>query len=152
MLLLLALASVLVSVSSAQTVDGMIGKYAYNKGAVTVTLPETVLRKMARRDDNDLLRKLTEIKVISITAGEDDDLRASFMEDARRLTGSYDVLYSVSNDGKWVSAYLNGECTEAITLSSDDETVTLLYMKGDIDDQMQDAILNNKIRIKKTQI
>ena len=117
-LITLAFAAVSLLCARAQSMDSLIEKYAYQKSAVTVTMPEQILKKMARRDNNDL------------------------------LTARYEVLFSVSNAGRWVSAYIDGHCREAITLSSDDEAVTLLYMRGDIDDDMQDALLSNKIRIK----
>lgn len=147
-LITLVLAAVSLLCARAQSMDSLIEKYAYQKSAVTVTMPEQILKKMARRDNNDLLRKLTEIKIISISGSDGNCLRDRFLEDARRLTARYEVLFSVSNAGRWVSAYIDGHCREAITLSSDDEAVTLLYMKGDIDDDMQDALLSNKIRIK----
>ena len=140
-LITLALAAVSLLCARAQSMDSLIEKYAYQKSAVTVTMPEQILKKMARRDNNDLLRKLTEIKIISISGSDGNCLRDRFLEDARRLTARYEV-------GRWVSAYIDGHCREAITLSSDDEAVTLLYMRGDIDDDMQDALLSNKIRIK----
>ena len=133
--------------AKAQSMDGLMEKYAFRKAVVTVTMPESILKKMAKRDDNDLLRKLTLIKVISITASESDSLRTSFMEDAGHLTAGYEMLYSVSNGDRWTSAYFSENGKEALTLSVSPESVTLLYMAGNIDDQIQDALLNNRIQI-----
>lgn len=137
-----------VPVISAQTIGSLVDKYALRKNVVTVMMPESVLRKIARRDDNDLLRKLTEIQVVSITAKEGESLREDFVKDAGALIGRCSVLYSVSNDGRRVSAYIADDGSEAVTLSSDEVSVTLLYMRGDIDEDVQDALLTNEIRIK----
>ena len=85
-LITFALAAVSLLCARAQSVDNLIEKYAYQKSAVTVTMPAQILKKMARRDDNDLLRKLTEIKIISISGSDGNCLRNRFLEDARRLT------------------------------------------------------------------
>lgn len=146
-LITLAIAVFSALCANAQSIDELIEKYAFQKSVVTVTMPESILKKMAKSDDNDLLRKLTGIKVISVTASESDSIRMTFMEDAKRLAAKYTMLYSVSNGEKWSSAFFNDNGKEALTLSVSDESVTLLYMEGKIDEQIQDALLNNKIQI-----
>ena len=68
--------------AAAQSFEELIDRYGPNKEVVTVTMSESVLQRMARRDDNDLLRKLTELKIISVSAEDGDSLRTDFLEDA----------------------------------------------------------------------
>lgn len=133
---------------TAHPVDGLFERYSLKKSVVTVMMPEAMLKKMARRDDNDLLNKFTELKVISINAKDGDADRAAFIFEVRNMLSDYEMLYSVSNGDRMSSVYLGQDGKEAVTFSVAADAVTLLYMKGEIDEQVQDALLNNKIRIK----
>ena len=136
--------------AAAQSFEELIDRYGPNKEVVTVTMSESVLQRMARRDDNDLLRKLTELKIISVSAEDGDSLRTDFLEDARMYSDGLERLYSVSigSDGSVMSVYVDADRRKALMLAVDAESVLLMEMVGDIDGQMQDALLNNEIKIK----
>ena len=136
--------------AAAQSFEELIDRYGPTKEVVTVTMSESVLQRMARRDDNDLLRKLTELKIISVSAEDGDSLRTDFLEDARMYSDGLERLYSVSigSDGSVMSVYVDADRRKALMLAVDAESALLMEMVGDIDGQMQDALLNNEIKIK----
>ena len=136
--------------AAAQSFEELIDRYGPNKEVVTVTMSESVLQRMARRDDNDLLRKLTDLKIISLTAEDGDSLRTGFLEDVGKYTQGLERLYlvSIGNEGSVMSVYVDADCGKALMVSVDNDAVLLMEMLGDIDEQMQDALLNNEIRIK----
>ena len=57
-------------------------------------------------------------------------------------------LVSIGNEGSVMSVYVDADCGKALMVSVDNDAVLLMEMLGDIDEQMQDALLNNEIRIK----
>ncbi|HIR34110.1 MAG TPA: DUF4252 domain-containing protein [Candidatus Coprenecus merdigallinarum] len=136
--------------AAAQSFEGLMERYGPNEGVVTVTMSKSVLQRIARRDDNELLRKLTELKVISASFKCCDPLREAFLKDADRYAEGFDNLYKVSmgSDGSVLSVYVDSKCRKALMLSVEADAVLLMEMVGDIDGQMQDALLNNEIRIK----
>lgn len=135
---------------AAQSFDELVSRYGPNEGVVTVTMSRSLLQRIARRDDNDLLRKLTELKIISVSAEDGDSLRTDFLEDARMYSDGLERLYSVSigSDGSVMSVYVDADRRKALMLAVDAESALLMEMVGDIDGQMQDALLNNEIKIK----
>ena len=68
--------------SAGRSFEELMESYGPNKGVVTVAMSESVLQRMAGRDDNDLLRKLSKLMIISVTAPEEDTLRNAFLADA----------------------------------------------------------------------
>ena len=136
--------------AAAQSFEGLMERYGPNEGVVTVTMSKSVLQRIARRDDNELLRKLTELKIISVSAEDGDSLRTDFLEDARMYSDGLERLYSVSigSDGSVMSVYVDADRRKALMLAVDAESALLMEMVGDIDGQMQDALLNNEIKIK----
>ncbi len=135
---------------AAQSFDELVSRYGPNEGVVTVTMSRSLLQRIARRDDNDLLRKLTDLKIISLTAEDGDSLRTGFLEDVGKYTQGLERLYlvSIGNEGSVMSVYVDADCGKALMVSVDNDAVLLMEMLGDIDEQMQDALLNNEIRIK----
>lgn len=135
---------------AAQSFDELVNRYGPNEGVVTVTMSRSLLQRIARRDDNDLLRKLTDLRIISLTAEDGDSLRAGFLEDVDKYTQGLERLYlvSIGNEGSVMSVYVDADCGKALMVSVDNDAVLLMEMLGDIDEQMQDALLNNEIRIK----
>lgn len=135
---------------AAQSFDELVNRYGPNEGVVTVTMSRSLLQRIARRDDNDLLRKLTDLRIISLTAEDGDSLRAGFLEDVDKYTQGLERLYlvSIGNEGSVMSVYVDADCSKALMVSVDNDAVLLMEMLGDIDEQMQDALLNNEIRIK----
>jgi len=135
---------------AAQSFDELVSRYGPNEGVVTVTMSRSLLQRIARRDDNDLLRKLTDLRIISLTAEDGDSLRAGFLEDVDKYTQGIERLYlvSIGNEGSVMSVYVDADCGKALMVSVDNDAVLLMEMLGDIDEQMQDALLNNEIRIK----
>lgn len=135
---------------AAQSFDELMSRYGPNVGVVTVTMSRSLLQRIARRDDNDLLRKLTDLKIISLTAEDGDSLRTGFLEDVGKYTQGLERLYfvSIGNEGSVMSVYVDADCGKALMVSVDNDAVLLMEMLGDIDEQMQDALLNNEIRIK----
>lgn len=135
---------------AAQSFDELVSRYGPNEGVVTVTMSRSLLQRIARRDDNDLLRKLTDLRIISLTAEDGDSLRAGFLEDVDKYTQGLERLYLVSIGNEWsvMSVYVDADCGKALMVSVDNDAVLLMEMLGDIDEQMQDALLNNEIRIK----
>ncbi len=135
---------------AAQSFDELVSRYGPNEGVVTVTMSRSLLQRIARRDDNDLLRKLTDLKIISLTAEDGDSLRTGFLEDVGKYTQGLERLYlvSIGNEGRVMSVYVDADCGKALMVSVDNDAVLLMEMLGDIDEQMQDALLNNEIRIK----
>lgn len=135
---------------AAQSFDELVSRYGPNEGVVTVTMSRSLLQRIARRDDNDLLRKLTDLRIISLTAEDGDSLRAGFLEDVDKYTQGLERLYlvSIGNEGSVMSVYVDADCGKALMVSVDNDAVLLMEMLGDIDEQMQDALLNNEIRIK----
>ncbi|HIR72216.1 MAG TPA: DUF4252 domain-containing protein [Candidatus Coprenecus pullicola] len=135
---------------AAQSFDELMSRYGPNEGVVTVTMSRSLLQRIARRDDNDLLRKLTDLKIISLTAEDGDSLRTGFLEDVGKYTQGLERLYfvSIGNEGSVMSVYVDADCGKALMVSVDNDAVLLMEMLGDIDEQMQDALLNNEIRIK----
>ena len=126
---------------AAQSFDELVSRYGPNEGVVTVTMSRSLLQRIARRDDNDLLRKLTDLRIISLTAAA---------EDVDKYTQGLERLYlvSIGNEGSVMSVYVDADCGKALMVSVDNDAVLLMEMLGDIDEQMQDALLNNEIRIK----
>ena len=55
---------------------------------------------------------------------------------------------STGGSGSRISVYLGADSGKALMLAEDDVAVLLMEMKGKIDGQMLDALLNNEIRIK----
>lgn len=135
---------------TAQSFDELVSRYGPNEGVVTVTMSRSLLQRIARRDDNDLLRKLTDLRIISLTVEDGDSLRAGFLEDVDKYTQGLERLYlvSIGNEGSVMSVYVDADCGKALMVSVDNDAVLLMEMLGDIDEQMQDALLNNEIRIK----
>ena len=135
---------------AAQSFDELVSRYGPNEGVVTVTMSRSLLQRIAGRDDNDLLRKLTDLRIISLTAEDGDSLRAGFLEDVYKYTQGLERLYlvSIGNEGSVMSVYVDADCGKALMVSVDNDAVLLMEMLGDIDEQMQDALLNNEIRIK----
>ena len=135
---------------AAQSFDELVSRYGPNEGVVTVTMSRSLLQRIAGRDDNDLLRKLTDLKIISLTAEDGDSLRTGFLEDVGKYTQGLERLYlvSIGNEGSVMSVYVDADCGKALMVSVDNDAVLLMEMLGDIDEQMQDALLNNEIRIK----
>ncbi len=135
---------------AAQSFDELVSRYGPNEGVVTVTMSRSLLQRIARRDDNDLLRKLTDLRIISLTAEDGDSLRAGFLEDVDKYTQGLERLYlvSIGNEGSVMSVYVDADCGKALMVSVDNDAVLLMEMLGDIDEQMQDALLNNEIKIK----
>ena len=135
---------------AAQSFDELVSRYGPNEGVVTVTMSRSLLQRIARRDDNDLLRKLTDLRIISLTAEDGDSLWAGFLEDVDKYTQGLERLYlvSIGNEGSVMSVYVDADCGKALMVSVDNDAVLLMEMLGDIDEQMQDALLNNEIRIK----
>lgn len=135
---------------AAQSFDELVSRYGPNEGVVTVTMSRSLLQRIARRDDNDLLRKLTDLRIISLTVEDGDSLRAGFLEDVDKYTQGLERLYlvSIGNEGSVMSVYVDADCGKALMVSVDNDAVLLMEMLGDIDEQMQDALLNNEIRIK----
>lgn len=135
---------------AAQSFDELVSRYGPNEGVVTVIMSRSLLQRIARRDDNDLLRKLTDLRIISLTAEDGDSLRAGFLEDVDKYTQGLERLYlvSIGNEGSVMSVYVDADCGKALMVSVDNDAVLLMEMLGDIDEQMQDALLNNEIRIK----
>lgn len=135
---------------AAQSFDELMSRYGPNEGVVTVTMSRSLLQRIARRDDNDLLRKLTDLKIISLTAEDGDSLRTGFLEDVGKYTQGLERLYfvSIGNEGSVISVYVDADCGKALMVSVDNDAVLLMEMLGDIDEQMQDALLNNEIRNK----
>ncbi len=137
--------------SAGRSFEELMESYGPNKGVVTVAMSESVLQRMAGRDDNDLLRKLSKLMIISVTAPEEDTLRNAFLADAELYASDgFEELYSVSTGGSGsrISVYLGADLGKALMLAEDDVSVLLMEMKGNIDGQMLDALLNNEIRIK----
>ena len=137
--------------SAGRSFEELMESYGPNKGVVTVAMSESVLQRMAGRDDNDLLRKLSKLMIISVTAPEEDTLRNAFVADAELYASDgFEELYSVSTGGSGsrISVYLGADLGKALMLAEDDVSVLLMEMKGNIDGQMLDALLNNEIRIK----
>ena len=137
--------------SAGRSFEELMESYGPNKGVVTVAMSESVLQRMAGRDDNDLLRKLSKLMIISVTAPEEDTLRNAFLADAELYASDgFEELYSVSTGGSGsrISVYLGADLGKALMLAEDDVSVLLMEMKGNIDGQMLDALLNNQIRIK----
>jgi hypothetical protein len=137
--------------SAGRSFEELMESYGPNKGVVTVAMSESVLQRMAGRDDNDLLRKLSKLMIISVTAPEEDTLRNAFLADAELYASDgFEELYSVSTGGSGsrISVYLGADSGKALMLAEDDVSVLLMEMKGNIDGQMLDALLNNEIRIK----
>ena len=137
--------------SAGRSYEELMESYGPNKGVVTVAMSESVLQRMAGRDDNDLLRKLSKLMIISVTAPEEDTLRNAFLADAELYASDgFEELYSVSTGGSGsrISVYLGADLGKALMLAEDDVSVLLMEMKGNIDGQMLDALLNNEIRIK----
>ena len=137
--------------SAGRSFEELMESYGPNKGVVTVAMSESVLQRMAGRDDNDLLRKLSKLMIISVTAPEEDTLRNAFLADAELYASDgFEELYSVSmgGSGSRISVYLGADSGKALMLAEDDVSVLLMEMKGNIDGQMLDALLNNEIRIK----
>ena len=126
---------------AAQSFDELVSRSCPNEGVVTVTMSRSLLQRIARRDDNDLLRKLTDLRIISLTA-EDEDVD-KYTQGLERL-----YLVSIGNEGSVMSVYVDADCGKALMVSVDNDAVLLMEMLGDIDEQMQDALLNNEIRIK----
>lgn len=135
---------------AAQSFDELVSRYGPNEGVVTVTMSRSLLQRIARRDDNDLLRKLTDLRIISLTAEDGDSLWAGFLEDVDKYTQGLERLYlvSIGNEGSVMSVYVDADCGKALMVSVDNDAVLLMEMLGDIDEQMQDALLNNEIKIK----
>ena len=135
---------------AAQSFDELVSRYGPNEGVVTVTMSRSLLQRIARRDDNDLLRKLTDLRIISLTAEDGDSLRTGFLEDVGKYTQGLERLYlvSIGNEGSVMSVYVDADCGKALMVSVDNDAVLLMEMLGDIDEQMQDALLNNEIKIK----
>lgn len=135
---------------AAQSFDELVSRYGPNEGVVTVTMSRSLLQRIAGRDDNDLLRKLTDLRIISLTAEDGDSLRTGFLEDVGKYTQGLERLYlvSIGNEGSVMSVYVDADCGKALMVSVDNDAVLLMEMLGDIDEQMQDALLNNEIRIK----
>lgn len=137
--------------AAGRSFEELMESYGPNKGVVTVAMSESVLQRMAGRDDNDLLRKLSKLMIISVTAPEEDTLRNAFLADAELYASDgFEELYSVSTGGSGsrISVYLGADSGKALMLAEDDVSVLLMEMKGNIDGQMLDALLNNEIRIK----
>ena len=137
--------------SAGRSFEELMESYGPNKGVVTVAMSESVLQRMAGRDDNDLLRKLSKLMIISVTAPEEDTLRNAFLADAELYASDgFEELYSVSTGGSGsrISVYLGADLGKALMLAEDDVSVLLMEMKGNIDGQMLDALLNNEIRIR----
>ena len=137
--------------SAGRSFEELMESYGPNKGVVTFAMSESVLQRMAGRDDNDLLRKLSKLMIISVTAPEEDTLRNAFLADAELYASDgFEELYSVSTGGSGsrISVYLGADLGKALMLAEDDVSVLLMEMKGNIDGQMLDALLNNEIRIK----
>ena len=137
--------------AAGRSFEELMESYGPNKGVVTVAMSESVLQRMAGRDDNDLLRKLSKLMIISVTAPEEDTLRNAFLADAELYASDgFEELYSVSTGGSGsrISVYLGADLGKALMLAEDDVSVLLMEMKGNIDGQMLDALLNNEIRIK----
>lgn len=137
--------------SAGRSFEELMESYGPNKGVVTVAMSESVLQRMAGRDDNDLLRKLSKLMIISVTATEEDTLRNAFLADAELYASDgFEELYSVSTGGSGsrISVYLGADLGKALMQAEDDVSVLLMEMKGNIDGQMLDALLNNEIRIK----
>ena len=136
--------------SAGRSFEELMESYGPNKGVVTVAMSESVLQRMAGRDDNDLLRKLSKLMIISVTAPEEDTLRNAFLADAELYASDgFEELYSVSTGGSGsrISVYLGADLGKALMLAEDDVSVLLMEMKGNIDGQMLDALLNKKYAI-----
>lgn len=133
--------------ASAQSMEDIIQKYRSGHSVETMSVSSTVIKELAERDDNDILRKLVSIKLISMKRSAGDERIAEFSDDiSSMMSGPYEELLSFSSLEGEVTVYANAG--EVLLLTKDQDEVTLMCMRGTIDSVVIEALLNNEISIK----
>lgn len=135
--------------ASAQSMEDIMQKYRSGQYVETMSVSGTVIKELAERDDNDILRKLTSIKLISMKNSEGSGPVAEFSEDiASLMSAGYEELLSFSSGDAEVRICINGKRTEVLLLTQDTGEIALMCLRGNIDSVVIEALLNNEISIK----
>lgn len=135
--------------ASAQSMEDIMQKYRSGQYVETMSVSSTVIKELAERDDNDILRRLTAIKLISMRCSAGNERISEFSDDISSLmSGGYEELLSFSSLEGEVTICVNPNRSEVLLLTKDQEEVTLMCMRGTIDNVVIEALLNNEISIK----
>lgn len=133
---------------SAMSMEDMVKKYKSEQYVETMSVSGTVIRELAERDDNDILRRLTSIRLISMKRQAGEERVREFADEINGMMSGYEELLSFSAVENEVIISLNADRTEVLMLAKDPDEITLMCMKGNIDSVVIDALLNNDISIK----
>lgn len=134
--------------ASAQSMEDIMQKYRSGQYVETMSVSSTVIKELAERDDNDILRRLTAIKLISMSCSAGNERISEFSDDISSMMSRYEELLSFSSLEGEVTICVNANKSEVLLLTKDDEEVTLMCMRGIIDNVVIEALLNNEISIK----
>jgi len=139
----------------------IFNKYEEHDGVESVTISPALLGMMRTNDKKtqDLLSKITGLRILTITDGADSKIRANRETLTSELQSvvkkDFVEFMAVKNAGERIELYVrnNPECKDCksalLFITSTSNSVTVMHLAGTIDKTLIDAVMNGDIGISK---
>lgn len=149
--------------SQTKDIEEIFEKYASNDDVDIVTISSGLLSLLARTDDNEILKGLDFIKIITISKNKNSFLLSkSLDQDFKTMIKEHNFinLIEVKDKDSKVDIFINADSSLLkdkkasdsennedllLFIANDKSSYTCIYFKGLITEVLTDAILNNKI-------
>ena len=139
-------------------VVAVLDKYEDRDGVESITISPALIGLMSNKSNDrktqDLISKISGLRIISINNRTDKEkpMYEQFLSELRPLLGnSYDQILKAKNEDSRVELYVKknieklGKKGALIFITSENQSVTTMYLSGNIDKDLIDAVMNGDI-------